>query len=76
MTVWLGNYNVPNDAGAAYVRQRDVIKDALQTYGTDNIGGITVGNEFILKYVSFRAKWLHVLIHFWQLDHRPKCFCE
>ena len=49
MTVFLGNYNLPNDAGVAYSRQRDTIKEALQTYGTDHVGGITVGNEFMLK---------------------------
>ena len=49
MTVWLGNYVVATDNNAAYKRQRDVIKDAIETYGTDNIGGITVGNEFMLK---------------------------
>jgi exo-beta-1,3-glucanase (GH17 family) len=49
MTVWLGNYPVATDNGAAYERQRDVIKAAIQTYGTDHIGGITVGNEFMLK---------------------------
>ena len=49
MTVWLGNYPVATDNGTAYVRQRDVIKSAIQTYGTDHIGGITVGNEFMLK---------------------------
>lgn len=51
MTVWLGNYNLPTDAGEAYDRQKSTIQEALQTYGTDNIGGITVGNEFMLKYV-------------------------
>lgn len=54
MTVWLGNYNIATDNGAAYTRQRDVIKNAIQTYGTDHIGGITVGNEFMLKYVFLR----------------------
>ena len=53
MTVWLGNYNVPNDAGEAYDRQKSTIQEALQTYGTDHVGGITVGNEFMLKYVKF-----------------------
>lgn len=38
-----------SDSGAAYRRQRDLIKDALQTYGTDHVEGITVGNEFMLK---------------------------
>ncbi|KAG6819527.1 hypothetical protein H0H93_011030 [Arthromyces matolae] len=52
MTVWLGNYNVPTDNGTAYLRQRDVIKDAITTYGTTHIGGITVGNEFMLNYLT------------------------
>ncbi|KAH8117942.1 glycoside hydrolase family 17 protein [Phellopilus nigrolimitatus] len=52
MTVYLGNYNVPTDGGAAYVRQRDEIKAALQTYGTDHVSGITVGNEFMLNYLT------------------------
>ncbi|EIN10059.1 glycoside hydrolase family 17 protein [Punctularia strigosozonata HHB-11173 SS5] len=52
LTVWLGNYNVPTDNHAAYKRQRDVIKEAIQTYGTDHIGGVTVGNEFMLNYLD------------------------
>ncbi|KAF8656178.1 hypothetical protein AX16_002619 [Volvariella volvacea WC 439] len=52
MTVWLGNYVVATDNNAAYKRQRDVIKDAIETYGTDNVGGITVGNEFMLNYLN------------------------
>lgn len=35
-----------------YVRQRDLIKDAILTYGSDHILGVTVGNEYLLKYVS------------------------
>lgn len=53
MTVWLGNYVVATDNNAAYTRQRDLIKSAIQTYGTDHIGGVTVGNEFMLKYSYF-----------------------
>lgn len=52
MTVWLGNYDVPNDNHAAYTRQRDLLKETLETYGTNHTGGMTVGNEFMLKYVS------------------------
>ncbi|TFK33229.1 glycoside hydrolase superfamily [Crucibulum laeve] len=52
MTVWLGNFIVATDNNAAYLRQRDVIKDAIQTYGTDHIGGITVGNEYMLNYLT------------------------
>ncbi len=51
MTVWLGNYNYPNDNRTAYLRQRQAIVDAINTYGTSNIAGITVGNEFMLKFV-------------------------
>lgn len=50
MEVYLGNYVVPDD-NAPYQRQRDAIKEALQTYGADHVAGITVGNEFMLKYV-------------------------
>lgn len=49
LNVYLGIYNVPTDGGASYVRQRDTIKDALQTYGADHVLGVTVGNEFMLK---------------------------
>jgi len=49
MQVFLGNYPMATDNGVAYRRQRDVIKAAIQTYGTTHIGGVTVGNEFMLK---------------------------
>ncbi|KAF7332307.1 Glycoside hydrolase family 17 protein [Mycena kentingensis (nom. inval.)] len=52
MKVYLGIYPVPTDAGEAYVRQRDLVKQALQTYGTDHVAGLTVGNEFILNYLG------------------------
>jgi len=55
MTVYLGNYAIATDNGTAYQRQRDLIKAAIQTYGTDHIGGITVGNEFMLNYLSDNA---------------------
>ncbi|KAG6842030.1 hypothetical protein C0991_003556 [Blastosporella zonata] len=48
MQVYVGNYVVPDD-NVSYTRQRDTIKDAIQTYGVDHIAGITVGNEFMLK---------------------------
>jgi exo-beta-1,3-glucanase (GH17 family) len=48
MKVFLGNYVLPSDP-EAYKRQRDVIKQAVQTYQPDHIAGITVGNEFMLK---------------------------
>jgi len=51
MTVYLGNYVVPTDNGAAYERQRELIKSAIETYGVDHIEGITVGNEFMLNYL-------------------------
>jgi len=49
--VYVGNYVVTNDA-SAYQRQRQAIKEALETYGTDHIAGITVGNEFMLNWVT------------------------
>ncbi|KAF5321222.1 hypothetical protein D9619_000496 [Psilocybe cf. subviscida] len=51
MEVYLGNYVVDGDP-TAYERQRDEIKKAIETYGVDHIAGITVGNEFMLNYVT------------------------
>lgn len=64
MTVYLGIYNVFTDAGEAYVRQRDYVTDAINTYGTDNIGGITVGNEFMLKFVFFHSSFLSFFLYY------------
>jgi len=55
MTVFLGNYVVPGDNGTAYARQRDDILDAIKTYGTDHVAGVTVGNEFMLNYLTERG---------------------
>lgn len=52
VTVFLANYPVSTDNDTAYDRQRDLIKSAIQTYGTDHIGGVTVGNEYILDYLN------------------------
>ena len=49
MTVWLANYPIATDNGTAYERQRDEIQQALQTYPTNLVAGIIVGNEFMLK---------------------------
>ncbi len=49
MQVYLGNYNAPNDNNVAYDRQKAEIQNILQTYGPDQVSGITVGNEYILK---------------------------
>lgn len=51
LTVWLGNYVLPGD-DAGYTRQRDEINSALQTFGTDHVEGVTVGNEFMLNYLN------------------------
>ncbi|KAJ3888299.1 glycoside hydrolase [Lentinula edodes] len=52
MSVVIANYPIATDDGAAYERQALVIEDALTTYGTDNLIGVTVGNEFILDYLD------------------------
>jgi len=44
-------YLVENDE-VAYQRQKTLVQQALQTYGTDHILGITVGNEFMLNYLT------------------------
>ncbi|CAA7259638.1 unnamed protein product [Cyclocybe aegerita] len=54
MQVFVGNYVVDGDPGA-YERQREVIKEAIETYGTEHIAGVTVGNEFMLNYVTGRS---------------------
>lgn len=51
MTVYIANFPVATDNNTAYDRQRNLIQAAIQTYGTNNIGGVTVGNEFILESV-------------------------
>ncbi|KAF9243455.1 glycoside hydrolase family 17 protein [Melanogaster broomeanus] len=51
MSVYLGNYPAM-DNGTAYDRQKAEIMLALQTYGAEHVAGVTVGNEFILDYVT------------------------
>ncbi|KAH9995644.1 glycoside hydrolase family 17 protein [Russula compacta] len=51
MSVYLGNFIEP-DGGVAYKRQSTVIVDVIKTYGTNNILGITVGNEYMLDYLT------------------------
>ena len=51
MEVYLGNYPDATDNGTEYTKQRQAIVDAINTYGTDHIAGVTVGNEFMLKSV-------------------------
>jgi exo-beta-1,3-glucanase (GH17 family) len=48
MKVYLANYNVYEDRDA-YTRQKAKLEDALKTYGADNIVGVTVGNEVMLR---------------------------
>lgn len=52
MSVYLGNYPVATDNGTAYERQKGEIQTALQQYGAANVLGVTVGNEFILDYIT------------------------
>ncbi|KAL6301328.1 glycoside hydrolase [Sparassis latifolia] len=51
MSVYVADYNVPTNS-TPYEQQRDYIIEALKTYGTDNILGVLVGNEFILDYLG------------------------
>ncbi|KAG7089332.1 hypothetical protein E1B28_011027 [Marasmius oreades] len=51
LQVYLGNYPIPTN-NSAYQRQRDDIQDAIKKFGVDHVAGITVGNEFILNYLS------------------------
>jgi exo-beta-1,3-glucanase (GH17 family) len=51
LSVFLGIYPIPDD-NTAYTRQRDAVKEALTTYGADHVAGLTVGNEFMLNYLT------------------------
>uniref|UniRef100_A0A0W0EUR7 glucan endo-1,3-beta-D-glucosidase n=1 Tax=Moniliophthora roreri TaxID=221103 RepID=A0A0W0EUR7_MONRR len=52
LNVYIANYPIATDNNAAYERQRDAMKDALQKFGADHVAGVTVGNEFILNYLN------------------------
>ncbi|KAG1887077.1 glycoside hydrolase family 17 protein [Suillus subluteus] len=52
MSVYLGNYPASDDNGTSYTRQKGEIQTALEQYGAGNVVGITVGNEFILDYIT------------------------
>ncbi|KDQ57152.1 glycoside hydrolase family 17 protein [Jaapia argillacea MUCL 33604] len=51
VSVYLANYNEPTDH-TVYTRQKAAIQAAIQTYGTDHILGVTVGNEYMLNYLN------------------------
>ena len=44
--------------GAKDAGERDAIIDALKTYGADHVAGITVGNEYMLKYARIHPPFL------------------
>jgi len=52
MSVVVANYPIATDNGSAYTTQAVLLEHAIQTFGTDNIIGMTVGNEFILDYLD------------------------
>ncbi|KAJ7017405.1 glycoside hydrolase family 17 protein [Mycena alexandri] len=52
LTIWVGNYAIATDGGTAYTRQRDAIGAAIKKYGVGSVGGVTVGNEFVLDYLD------------------------
>ncbi|KAG8817452.1 hypothetical protein FRC17_011222 [Serendipita sp. 399] len=51
MKVYVAIFVVVDD-DSAYDRQKEALRDAIQTYGVDHIEGVTVGNEFMLNYVN------------------------
>ena len=51
LSVYLGNYILANDNRTAYLRQRQAIVDAIKTYGTGHIAGVTVGHKFMFEFV-------------------------
>ncbi|RXW21947.1 hypothetical protein EST38_g3908 [Candolleomyces aberdarensis] len=54
MEVFVGIYVVADDHDA-YLRQRDLITGAIETYGTKHIAGVTVGNEFMLNVTDVNS---------------------
>ncbi|GJJ08378.1 hypothetical protein Clacol_002592 [Clathrus columnatus] len=51
MTVWAGLYPVPNNLTVFYDQLAE-LEIAFKTFGTDNIAAVTVGNEFMLNYLT------------------------
>jgi len=51
LQVFIG-ISVAENADADYTSQRDAVLAVLQTYGTDRVLGVTVGNEFMLNYLN------------------------
>jgi len=58
LSVWLGIYVDNNDT--TWQRGVDDTINVLNTYGTANIGGITVGNEYILAQNATRASYAFI----------------
>jgi exo-beta-1,3-glucanase (GH17 family) len=46
---------IPVDDDTAYTRQKDELEKAIRTYGVDHIEGISVGNEYMLNYVTLNG---------------------
>ena len=55
VTAWLGVYVDGNDT--TWERQMSDTLSAIQTYGTDHISGVIVGNEYILDQDSSAASY-------------------
>ncbi|KIJ51442.1 glycoside hydrolase family 17 protein [Sphaerobolus stellatus SS14] len=51
MQVWVGNYVVPGD-DTAYTRQKAELATAFKQFGVDHVAGVTVGNEYMLNYLT------------------------
>lgn len=51
MKVFVAVFIVDGD-DSAFTRQRAALKSAIETYGVGNIEGVTVGNEYMLNYVT------------------------
>ncbi|KAF8525949.1 glycoside hydrolase [Hysterangium stoloniferum] len=51
LTVYVGNYVVPGNT-TAYQSQRDELEAAFKAFGVDHVSGVTVGNEFMLNYLT------------------------
>lgn len=59
MTVYIANYPEATNNGMAYDHQKTAVQDAIQTYGTNHIAGVTVGTNLFL---SASRHWHSVVI--------------
>jgi len=59
VTIWMGVYI--GDNATVNEQQKSEALDVLQSYGTDHVSGVTVGNEYLLNAVDKTAAATFIL---------------